>query len=176
MKLYPAEKVNLGLSAGAVATSFAVASPLFASSLAVGATLGSVNFRFLHTTAEAVFQGAVQSGTWVVVLAFRLALVFAGICAAMLLGADAIGLVIGLSIVMPASVAAAVWLKPAHVVTPPGPAVAPDDPIWDDYSVWRPNREARRRNDDDATENTSVRKLGLKPMHTNTYTNHEEVR
>jgi len=151
MNLYPAEKVNLGLSAGAVATSFALASPLFAGSVAVGVTLGTVNFRFLHTTAEAVFQGAVQSGAWVGVLAFRLALVFAGIVAAMWLGADGIGLAIGLSVVMPATVAAAVWLKPAHVPTVPGPAVAPDDPIWDDYSVWRPNREARPRDDDDAS-------------------------
>ncbi len=156
MKLYPAEKVNLGLSAGAVATSLAVASPLFAGSVAVGATLGTVNFRFLHTTAEAVFQGAVQSGTWVVVLAFRLALVFAGIVAAMLLGADGVGMAIGLSIVMPATVAAAVWLRPANVPTAPGPAVAPDDPIWDDYSVWRPNREARRRDDDAATQHEST--------------------
>ncbi len=156
MKLYPAEKLNLGLSAGAVATSLALATPLFAGSLAFGATLGSVNFRFLHTTAEGVFQGAVQSSAWVVVLAFRLALVFAGICAAMLLGADAMGLLIGLSIVMPATVAAAVWLRPAHVPTMPGPAVAPDDPIWDDYSVWRPDREIKRKERRSADDDEAV--------------------
>ncbi len=144
MKLYPAEKLNLGISAGAVAASFALAPPLFAGSLAAGAMLGSVNFRFLHRTAEGIFNGLVQSGSWIVVLVFRLALVFAGICAAMMSGADAIGLVIGLSLVMPASVAAAIWLRPQHVAAEPGPAIAPDDPIWDDYSVWRPSREPRR--------------------------------
>jgi len=148
MKLYPAEKLNLGISAGAVTASFALASPLFAASLAAGATLGSVNFRFLHKTAEGVFLGFVQRGSWVAVLVFRLALVFGGVCAAMMLGADAIGLVIGLSLVMPATLAAAVWLKPEHVPTAPGPAIAPDDSIWDDYSVWRPSREPRRAPDE----------------------------
>ncbi|MCP4036483.1 MAG: hypothetical protein GY944_17470 [bacterium] len=148
MKFYPAEKLNLGLSAGAVAASFAIASPQFAGSLAVGAMLGSVNFRFLHKTAEGVFNGFMQSGSWVAVLVFRLALVFAGICAAMMMGADAIGLVIGLSIVMPATVAAAVWLRPENIPTAPGPAIAPDDPTWDGYSVWRPNRELPRSRDE----------------------------
>ncbi|MDP6980045.1 MAG: hypothetical protein QF570_15820 [Myxococcota bacterium] len=149
MQLYPAEKLNLGLSAGAVAASFAVATPLFAGSLAAGATLGSMNFRFLHSAAELVFQGAARSAAWLVVLGFRLVLVFIGMGAAMTLGADALGLVIGLSIVMPATVLAAVWFRPEHVPTLPGPAVAPDDPSWDEFSIWRPLREKRRREEDD---------------------------
>lgn len=152
MKLYPAEKLNLGLSAGAVAASFAIASPSFAGSLAAGATLGSVNFRFLHGVAEAIFQGAMQSGGWVAVLGLRLMLVFVGMGAAMTLGADAIGLVIGLSLVMPATVLAAIWLRPEHVPTPPGPAIAPDDPSWDEYSLWRPLREARPRTENDDSD------------------------
>ena len=121
MKLYPAEKLNLGISAGAVAASFALAPPLFAGSLAAGAMLGSVNFRFLHRTAEGIFNGLVQSGSWIVVLVFRLALVFAGICAAMMSGADAIGLVIGLSLVVIALVARPAAAEEAALF---GPAAA----------------------------------------------------
>lgn len=157
MKLYPAEKLNLGLSAGAVAASFAVASPNFAGSLAVGAVLETMNFRFLHQTAEAVFNGFVQSGSWAVVLIFRLTLVFAGICAAMLTGADPVGLVIGLSLVMPATIAAAVWTRPEHVPMEPGPAIDPDDPIWDEFSVWRPGREITRRSEDSNERDPSQR-------------------
>ena len=141
MKLYPAEKLNVGLSAGAVAASFAVASPLFAGSLAFGAALETMNFRFLHRTADAVFAGVVPGGgAWIAVLVLRLTLMFAGIVAAMMSGADPIGLVIGLSIVMPATIAAAIWHRPEHVEQEPLPALDPEDPAWDDYSVWRPGR------------------------------------
>ncbi|MFT5695108.1 MAG: hypothetical protein ACI9QQ_001083, partial [Myxococcota bacterium] len=99
MKFYPAEKLNLGISAGAVAASLAIATPHFAGSLAIGAALETMNFRFLHRTADALFSGIVQGGgPWVVVLILRLGLVFAGIIAAMMTGADPIALVIGLSL------------------------------------------------------------------------------
>lgn len=146
MHLYPAEKLNVGLSAGAVAASFAVASPLFAASLAFGAALETMNFRFMHRTADAVFAGVVPSGGgWVAVLVLRLTLMFAGIIAAILSGADPIGLVIGLSLVMPATVAAAIWHRPAVIDQESLPAPDPEDPVWDDFSVWRPGRPARPR-------------------------------
>jgi hypothetical protein len=141
MKLYPAEKLNIGISTGAVAASLAIASPHFAGSLAIGAALETLNFRFLHRTGEALFSGVVNGGgSWVSLLALRLALVLAGIVVAMLGGADPIGLVIGLSLAMPATVAAAVWYRPAILPQEAQPAVDPEDPIWDDYSVWRPGR------------------------------------
>ena len=40
----------------------------------------------------------------------------------------------------PATVAAAMWHRPAVVPIEPNDAIAPDDPVWDDYSVWRPGR------------------------------------
>ena len=43
MKFYPAERVNMGISAGAVAASFAAVSPHFAGSLAIGAVLEAMN-------------------------------------------------------------------------------------------------------------------------------------
>jgi hypothetical protein len=146
MKLYPAERLNMGISAGAVAASLAIASPHFAGSLAIGAALETLNFRFLHRTGEALFSGVVQGGgAWMVVLVLRLGLVFAGIVAAMMGGADPIGLVIGLSLAMPATLAAAVWNRPAIVPQNPQPAVDPDDPIWDEFSVWRPGRQLAGR-------------------------------
>lgn len=136
----------MAISAGAVAASFAVASPHFAGSLAIGAVLESLNFRFLHRTGDALFGGVVQGGgPWVAVLALRLGLVFAGIIVALLGGADPIGLVIGLSLAMPATVAAAVWNRPAVEPQALEPAVDSDDPIWDEYSVWRPGRQPARR-------------------------------
>jgi hypothetical protein len=151
MKLYPAEKLNIGISAGAVAASFAVASPHFAGSLAIGAALETLNFRFLHRTAEALFTGVVEGGgTWVVVLVLRFGLVFAGMLAAMMSGADPIGLVIGLSLAMPATLAAAVWNRPAVVPQEPNPPLDSDDPMWEEFSVWRPGRDIPHR--DEATE------------------------
>lgn len=142
MKFYPAEKLNMGIGAGAVAASFAIASPHFAGSLAIGAALEAVNFRFLHRTGEALFTGVVNGGgPWVVVLVLRLGLVFGGIIAALASGADPIALVIGLSLAMPATVAAAVWHRPELVPGEPGPAIDPEDPSWDQYSVWNPGRE-----------------------------------
>ena len=149
MKLYPAERLNIGISAGAVAASFAVASPHFAGSLAIGAALETVNFRFLHRTAEALFGGVVQGGgTWVAVLALRLSLVVAGVIVAMMTGADPIGLIIGLSLVMPATLASAIWNRPAIVPQDPNPALDSDDPIWDEFSVWRPGRQTSGRNEE----------------------------
>ena len=148
MSLYPAEKFNFGLSAGAVAASFAVASPLFAGSLAFGAALETMNFRFMHRTADAVFTGVVPSGGgWIAVLVLRLGLMFAGIVAANTTSTGTI-LVIGLSLVMPATVAAAMWHRPAMVYQEPLPALDPEDPIWDDYSVWRPGRKNSTRDEE----------------------------
>lgn len=142
MKFYTAEKLNLGIGAGAIAASFAVASPHFAGSLAFGAALEAVNFRFLHRTAEALFTGVVSGGgPWVVVLALRLGLVFGGIIAAMLSGADPVGLVIGLSLAMPATIVAAIAGRPKLVPQDPAPALDPADPTWDQYSVWNPGQE-----------------------------------
>ncbi len=59
MTIDPIERWNLGISAGAVATSLVVATPGFALSLALGAALEAVNFRGLHRSAHFLFFGAV---------------------------------------------------------------------------------------------------------------------
>ena len=38
---------------------------------------------------------------------------------------------------MPASLIAAFWQRPALIEHETEPALAPDDPSWDHYSVWR---------------------------------------
>ena len=75
MKFYPAERLNMGISAGAVAASCAVATPEFAGSLALGAAIEAVNFRFLHRAGEGLFEGVINgSGPWVSVLFMRFGL------------------------------------------------------------------------------------------------------
>ena len=138
MRLDPTERLNLTLSAGAVAACFAVATPNFASSVALGAALEAINFRALCASSRALFGGVVAGGgPWVGVLGLRFALVAAGIAAGLTAGAHPIGLVLGLSLVMPSVVIAALWNRPPLQDLPPEPALAPDDPSWETYSIWR---------------------------------------
>ena len=138
MNIYPAERVNMGISAGAIAASFAFATPHFASSLALGAALEAMKFRFLHRASELLFGGVVAgSGPWVGVLGMRMGLFCGGLVAALFAGADPLGLVIGISIAMPATVIAALRHRPEIIDQPLAEVPPPDDPWWDHYSVWR---------------------------------------
>ncbi len=149
MKLHPAERLNMGISASAIATSFALSSPHFAGSLAIGAALEAMNFRFLHGTAEALFGGVVAGGgPWVGVLGLRIGMVCGGIAVAMTAGADPLGLALGLSLVMPATLIAALWNRPQVVEQAAAPGLDPDDPSWDRYSIWR----AAEREEDEETQ------------------------
>lgn len=149
VKLEPTERLNLTLSAGAVAASFAFAGPHFASSLAVGAFLEAANFRALHRTARALFGGELAGGSpWVVLLAFRFVALTLAIALAIGVGAHPLGLVLGLSLVVPASIFAAVRNRPAVEPAEAAPALPPEDPSWDTYSIWR-FREVEPREEDD---------------------------
>ncbi len=138
MGLARVERLNLGLSAGAVAASFALATPHFALSLAVGAAMEAVNFGSLYRASERFFAGEFSgSGPWVGLFAVRFVLLAVGIALVLSAGAHPIALVIGLSVAMPAVLIDA-WIHrppilPADEVPPPDP----DDPSWDSYSVWR---------------------------------------
>ena len=63
--------LTLGLSAGAVAVSWVVLSPLFAASLAAGAVLEAANFRSLRRSCQTIFQSGV-SGSGAAASAFGL--------------------------------------------------------------------------------------------------------
>lgn len=138
MNLERVERLNLGMSAGAIAASFALASPHFATSLAVGATLEALNFGALHRGAKLFFAGGFSgAGPWVGLFGLRFVLLAAGIFFTMAAGANPIALVIGLSIAMPAVLLDA-WLNRPPVVDPATlPALDAEDPGWDRYSVWR---------------------------------------
>jgi hypothetical protein len=135
MKIDPIERLNLTLSAGAVAASFVLASPVFALSLAAGAALEAFNFRGLRSQAQFLFWGQIKSGGgWTGLYAMRFGVLVVGIGTALTFGADPVGLVIGLSLIMPAAVIEAWRSRPA--VDPSAPALAEDDPAWDRWNPW----------------------------------------
>jgi hypothetical protein len=145
--LDPIQRLNLKISAGAVAISLVVVSPLFAISMLVGALLEAFNFHGLRRSAQFLFWGEIVGGRrWAGVFALRFSLLALGIIAAMYVGADPVGLVIGLSLVMPAAVIEAWRTRPP--IDPNAPALPADDPSWDRWNAWL----ARERAEDDDEE------------------------
>jgi hypothetical protein len=145
----PIERTNLTLSAGAVAASLALASPGFAASLAVGALLEAWNFRGLRRSAQFLFWGEIRgSGGWLGIYALRMGLLVIGIGAALYFGANPIGLLIGLSLIMPASVIEAWRSRPA--VDPSAPSLAQDDPMWERWNPWLARERAGDEEPEDA--------------------------
>jgi len=135
MKIDPIERLNFTLSASAVAASFVLVSPVFALSLAAGAALEAFNFRGLRNQAQLLFWGQIQSGGgWTGLYALRFLVLVTGIGAALWFGADPIGLLIGLSLIMPAAVIEAWRNRPA--IDPDAAALAEDDPAWDRWNPW----------------------------------------
>jgi hypothetical protein len=138
MRLDRVERLNLTLSAGAVAASIALTTPHFTLSLAVGAALEAVSFRALRRAGKALVSGElVAAGPRIGVFGARFLLLAAGIVLSMAAGANPIALLIGLSIVVPALVIDAWRHPPAIVDCELVPAPPPDDPSWDNWSLWR---------------------------------------
>lgn len=147
MRIDPIERMNLTLSAGAVAASLVFTTPAFALSLAVGALLEAVNFRGLRRQAQLLFWGQIRSGgAWTGVFGLRFGILVLGIAAALYFGADPAGLLVGLSLIMPAALLEAWRTRPA--VDPDAPALAHDDPAWEDWDPWLA-REREPREDED---------------------------
>jgi hypothetical protein len=135
MSIDPIERWNIAISAGAVAASLAVATPAFATSLAVGAALEAANFRAMRRSAQFLFWGVLPGQrAWSAVGGLRFLLLATGICAALYFGADAAGLLIGLSLIMPATVIEAWRSRPP--VDPNAPRLDDDDPSWDRWNPW----------------------------------------
>ena len=158
------ERLNLGLSAGAVAASLALVSPHFAGSLAAGAFLEALNLGAIHRGAKRLFTGEIEGArTWIGLFSMRFLTLAAAIFVTMQAGADVAALLIGLSITMPATVIDA-WLNRPAVVDPAtlpsfvdgaplsgAAALAEDqsdDEYWESYSVWRPGRLITSERDD----------------------------
>ncbi len=141
MNIDPIERLNFRLSAGAVAVSFAFLSPLFAFSLAIGAALEALNFHGLRNQAQFLFWGEITSGRqWTGLLGLRFIILILGIGASLYFGADPAGLLIGLSLIMPAALIEAWRTRPA--IDPNAPALDADDPSWDRWNAWLVREQA----------------------------------
>ncbi len=149
MAFDPIERMNLTLSVGAVAASFALAPPVFAGSVAVGAVLEAINFRGLYRASQLLFQGAVPEGArWSSGFGLRFALLAGGVAVALQVGADAIGLLIGLSLIIPASIIEAWRNRPP--IDPDAPALDPDDEEWSRWNPWLAREREADPEDDEA--------------------------
>ena len=142
------ESLNFGISAGAVATAFALASPVFAASLAFGAAIEAANFRALRAAANRMFSGDLTMGKmWAAGFGLRFGFLAIAISLALNAGAHPVGLVIGVSATIPAVVRGAIYMRPPILET--GPAPPPDDPSWDAWNPWL----ARERDPAESEEN-----------------------
>jgi hypothetical protein len=143
----PIERMNLKISAGAVAASLALTTPSFALSLALGALLETLNFHGLRRQAQFLFWGQIKSGgMWTGVFGLRFGILVLGIVAALSFGADPAGLLVGLSLIMPAAVIEAWRTRPR--VDPNAPALDPDDPSWEAWNPWLAREHEPREEDD----------------------------
>jgi hypothetical protein len=141
--------MNLKLSAGAAAASLVWATPVFAFSLLTGALLEAFNFHGLRRAAQFMFWGEISgSRAWMGVFALRFSLLAIGIIAALYFGADPVGLLIGLSLMMPAAVIEAWRARPA--IDPNAPALDADDPSWDDWNPWLARERDQPETDEDS--------------------------
>jgi hypothetical protein len=131
------ERLNLALCAGAVVASYPLVSPQFAVSVAAGGLLEALNFRGLARAGQHLFDG--RMGSWTAGWALRFAFLCAGMAAALYLGAHPVGLVVGLSLIVPAALVEAWRSRPP--VLPDVPALAPDDPGWDRWNPWLAREE-----------------------------------
>jgi hypothetical protein len=125
---------NLAFCAGAVAAGYELVSPRFAASLALGALLETLNFRFLWRASQRILLAGAPAGAVLGAFGLRFALLALALWAALRAGADEVGLVIGLSLMVPAVVLAAWRARPAP--GPVGDAPPPDDPSWDAWNPW----------------------------------------
>ena len=142
-------RVNLALSAGAVAASLALTTPHFAGALALGAALETANFRALWRFSERVIFGGAGAGAGAAMGAFglRFSLLGVVIFAVLAAGVHPIGLLVGLSLMIPTIVVAAWRMRPAPA--PIGTAPPPDDPTWDEWNPWLARERAPRDEDDE---------------------------
>jgi len=150
LELATVEQLNLGLSAGAVAVSFAFVTPHFATSLAAGAFLEAINLGAIHRGARKLFKGELAAVRgWLGMLSLRFILLALAIFVTMQAGANPAALLIGLSLAMPATVIDA-WIHRPPVVDPATLPTFLEDVLetesedeaeyWERYSIWRPGR------------------------------------
>ena len=135
------ERWNLGLSASAVAASFALETPHFATSLAAGAFLEAINLGALRRSAKHFFAGH-MTRSWTGAFALRFVLLATAIYVTMLAGAHPIALLMGLSIAQPAVLIDA-WRNRPPILDPATlPVFLDDDELDDDVLVVEGNDDS----------------------------------
>jgi hypothetical protein len=149
MALDQTEQLNWTIAGGALAASAALAPTPFTASLALGIALEAVNYRALRRSTELFFGGQLQGGkAWSAGFGLRFAFLAIAMTVAIGGGVHPVGLVLGLSTIVPAVVIAAIRQKPTPTVAAiPGPP--PDDPSWDEWNAWT---ASERRRDDEEDE------------------------
>ncbi len=152
----PIERKNLLFSAGAVAAAYALFSPGFAWSLGIGALLEAANFRALRRSGEMLFAGQVPARRFGSAgFASRFLLLGIAIGVAIYAGAHPVGLVIGLSLIIPATIIEAIRTRPT--IDPNAPALDPDDEGWDLWNPWLAlERDAADKEEEDEWSVTGI--------------------
>ena len=138
------ERLNLAVSAGAAAAGYALVSPAFAAGLAAGAAIEALSFRHILRSGRKLFAG--HAAAWSAGYALRVGFLGIALGVALWLGAHPIGLVVGLSTILPLVVIEAWRSRPP--ILPDAPTLPPDDPGWGRWNPWL----AREREDDEEDE------------------------
>lgn len=142
-----AEQINWTIAGGALVTSAVLASPPFTVSLAMGVALEAVNYRALRRSVQLFFAGELQGArAWSAGFGLRFALLALAMTVAIGAGAHPVGLVIGLSTMVPALLVAAARQRSDTSIAPV-PGLPPDDPSWEDWNPW--TARERRGSDED---------------------------
>jgi len=135
LQLNSIERLNFAIAAGAVAVGYAAGGPAFATSLALGAGIEGVNFRALRSGSQRLFAGDLAVGhAWAAGFALRFVVLAGAIALSLRAGAHPVGLVLGLSTIVPAVIVGAWRARPPIGNPQPGPP--PDDPSWDAWNPW----------------------------------------
>lgn len=139
---------NWAFCAGAGAASFALVSPRFAASLLLGAAIETLNFRSFWRSSEQLLGLSNASRIALGAFGLRFVLLAAALYFALQVGAHPVGLVVGLSMIVPAVVLAAWKARPdAGLASLPVPP--PDDPSWDEWNPWTARERAPRDDDEE---------------------------
>jgi hypothetical protein len=141
------ERLNLVIAAGAIVLGYAAAGPAFAASLALGAGIEGVNFRALRAGSQRLLSGDLAIGrAWVAGFALRFVVLAGAIALSLRAGAHPVGLVLGLSTIVPAVLVSAWRARPAVGNPEPGPP--PDDPSWEAWDPWLAREQDPARQED----------------------------
>jgi hypothetical protein len=137
---------HTGFTATAALAALWLATPKVALGLLLGAALQTLNFRGMYGLTRRAFtqQARAASG-----FALRLPLFAALVLVAIKAGVDVAGLLAGITLLVPAVIVAAWQSRPRDAAdSAAAPALAPDDPSWDQYSPWLARERETERTED----------------------------